>query len=390
MPAVAVAQHTARDVCASHNTHIFLCCPSVTPQTKNRLAEDVRRFAEYLTITPQEVAMRIDLVGRVRRLVRTLWPAARIDVFGSFATGLCLPTSDLDFVVTVDCAFDPLPTLERALQRSFGCQGLEAVRKARVPVIKFRDGPTKVSVDVSFNTDNGPRNSALVRRLLARYSEARPLVLLLKWVLYNNCQNEVFYGGLGSYALVLMVVSFLQMRHRTHKAGSEDLGALLLGFLQLYGHQFNYERVGISVRRGGSYFVKEERGWEEIGKPYLLAIEDPDNPGLQSITKTNQFTNNKTRNLCCWKKPENNVGKGTYNIMAIRALFGQLYDTLVQPTDAQSPLSAVLTVHPQLLSYRTSVARRYHATTTTPEEVLSDSPRASTAAGHEDQWQREW
>lgn len=32
-----------------------------------------------------------------------LWPQARVEVFGSFRTGLYLPTSDIDLVVIGEC-----------------------------------------------------------------------------------------------------------------------------------------------------------------------------------------------------------------------------------------------------------------------------------------------
>lgn len=34
----------------------------------------------------------------------SLWPQARVEVFGSFRTGLYLPTSDIDLVVIGECS----------------------------------------------------------------------------------------------------------------------------------------------------------------------------------------------------------------------------------------------------------------------------------------------
>jgi len=54
------------------------------------------------------------------------------------------------------------------------------------------------------------------------------------------------------------------------------LGALLLEFLELYGRDFNYQTTGISVRQNGAYFPKHSRGWGRPDRPWLLAIENPD------------------------------------------------------------------------------------------------------------------
>lgn len=46
-----------------------------------------------------ETQARREAVERVSGLVRSLWPTADPRVFGSFAIGMFLPTSDIDLVV---------------------------------------------------------------------------------------------------------------------------------------------------------------------------------------------------------------------------------------------------------------------------------------------------
>lgn len=53
--------------------------------------------------------------------------------------------------------------------------------------------------------------------------------------------NEVWTGGISSYGLILMTINFLQMREQQEKL---DLGQLLIEFFDLYGHKFNYNKVG--------------------------------------------------------------------------------------------------------------------------------------------------
>lgn len=59
---------------------------------------------------------------------------------------------------------------------------------------------------------------------------------------------------------------------------SENLGVLLIDFFETYGRFFQYENVGISLRDGGHFFNKEERGWKNWTSPGLLCIEDPQDP----------------------------------------------------------------------------------------------------------------
>ena len=73
---------------------------------------------------------------------------------------------------------------------------------------------------------------------------------------------QVYTGGLSSYALILMVVSFLQLHPRGEKAGSEkaNLGVLLVEFFELYGRHFNYSNTAIIISDGGAYVSKDEVG----------------------------------------------------------------------------------------------------------------------------------
>lgn len=50
-------------------------------------------------------------VKRVRRSLQVLWPRSRTNVFGSNATGLSLPSSDVDLVVSLP----PVRNLVRAV-----------------------------------------------------------------------------------------------------------------------------------------------------------------------------------------------------------------------------------------------------------------------------------
>ncbi len=70
---------------------------------------------------------------------------------------------------------------------------------------------------------------------------------------------QVYTGGLSSYALILMVVSFLQLHlRRDARTENPNLGVLLIEFFELYGRHFNYANTAISIIRGGAYLTKDE------------------------------------------------------------------------------------------------------------------------------------
>ncbi|KAA1078338.1 hypothetical protein PGT21_033770 [Puccinia graminis f. sp. tritici] len=76
------------------------------------------------------------------------------------------------------------------------------------------------------------------------------LILVIKSVLKQCGMNEVYTGGLGSYSIICLVVSFLQLHPKIQRGDidpNKNLGVLLLESFELYG---------ISVLKGGFYFSK--------------------------------------------------------------------------------------------------------------------------------------
>lgn len=86
------------------------------------------------------------------------------------------------------------------------------MRFAEVPIVKMTDGHTGMKVDISFNVNNGVRTVELIKHYSNVFPMLPKLVLVLKQFLAQRDMNEVYRGGLSSYSLILMVVSFLQVR----------------------------------------------------------------------------------------------------------------------------------------------------------------------------------
>lgn len=118
---------------------------------------------------------------------------------------------------------------------------------------------TNIKVDIILNSTTGLTSAKQINKLLTKYPALRPIALVVKYHLGLRALNEVFLGGLGGYAVVCLVVSFLQM-HPKVASGSIDpmqnIGVLLLDFFQLYGLNFNLDETGVDIRGQGSYYDK--------------------------------------------------------------------------------------------------------------------------------------
>lgn len=83
----------------------------------------------------------------------------------------------------------------------------------KVPIVKLTDKMSDVKVDISFNMRNGVKSAELIKDFKQRFPVLSKLVLVLKQFLLQRDLNEVFTGGISSYSLILMTISFLQVRH---------------------------------------------------------------------------------------------------------------------------------------------------------------------------------
>mmetsp|Transcript_5910 Transcript_5910/g.11535 ORF Transcript_5910/g.11535 Transcript_5910/m.11535 type:complete len:821 (+) Transcript_5910:242-2704(+) len=231
-----------------------------------------------------------------------------------------------------------LHALVQELMRRNVVQGFAEIIEARIPIIKFSAhlGSSSVPVDISVGTQNGIAAVEFLRANILTCAPLRPLVLYIKSVLRERNLNEVFTGGMGSYSVVNIVMAYLQQqghnvvqaydigstkdpsigiidkifekvreKSRPRKGTREphtlnnsvtiefvkevsqhnieqlqarecDLGVLLWGLLDFYGNRFDYLSSAVSIMYGG---MTRKGSFYQNGKPWLLAIEDPQDPG---------------------------------------------------------------------------------------------------------------
>lgn len=129
------------------------------------LHEEITDFYEFMKPLEEEEFMRNRVVSRIEAVVERLWPNAKVEIFGSFATKLYLPTSDIDLMIMGKWDHSPLYTLKNALVSALVADesDIKVLDKASVPIIKVTDRETNVRVDISFNTSNGVNSANLIK-----------------------------------------------------------------------------------------------------------------------------------------------------------------------------------------------------------------------------------
>ncbi|GFR42624.1 hypothetical protein Agub_g3555, partial [Astrephomene gubernaculifera] len=363
-----------------------------------RLHQELVELCELVQPTPDEAEARRASVAAVSEVVNSIWPNARCEIFGSYATGLYVPTSDVDLVILDSGCSNVqagLKALAAALTKRNVGRAIQVIGKARVPIVKFETVEYgNLAFDVSFDVANGPQAAQLVSEMTAAWPMMRPLILCLKLFLQQRELNEVYTGGIGSYALITLVAAFLQLHasrrpsrgaaadrdmdgeaeeggggkrrkreqpqqdkqqqqqqpvHGTAGAaasGSESgavepgLGALLVDFFRFYGRVINMPEVGISCAGGGQFFRKTDKdsppGGQAGGGSYSGWL-NCDRPFLLAVEDP--------------KDPDNDVCRSSFNIMRVKTAFEFAYQMLTAPSHRdESLLSRILRLGPILAS----------------------------------------
>lgn len=271
-----------------------------------QLHQEILDFCEFLSPTPEEEASRSAAVESVFDVVKYIWPDCEVEVFGSFKTGLYLPSSDIDVVIMGSDIRSPqlgLMALSRALSQRGVAKKIQVIAKARVPIIKFVEKRSGISFDISFDVHNGPKAAEFIKGAISKWPPLRPLCLILKVFLQQRELNEVYSGGIGSYALLAMLIAMLRSVNDFHASPEHNLGVLLVNFFDIYGRKLNISDVGISCNGAEVFFFKSNKGFLNEGRASLISIEDP-------------------------QAPENDIGKNSFNYFQVRSAFAMAFSTL--------------------------------------------------------------
>ncbi|KAF5816740.1 putative polynucleotide adenylyltransferase [Helianthus annuus] len=300
-------------------------------------------------------------VKRVTRSLQVLWPRSRTNIFGSNATGLSLPTSDVDLVVCLPPVRNLEPIKEAGIlegrngiketclqhaarylanQEWVKNDSLKIVENTAIPIIMLvvevpcdvivsvdqeisthSDGGKhtdvqSIRIDISFKSSShtGLQTTELVKQLTEQFPAATPLALVLKQFLADRSLDQSYSGGLSSYCLILLITRFLQHEHHYGRSISQNFGGLLMDFFYFFGNVFDPRQMRISVQGSGVY-IDRERGYS-IDPIY---IDDP-------------------------LFPANNVGRNCFRIHQCIKAFADAYSTLEDQLDNCDPSNGSLSV----------------------------------------------
>jgi predicted nucleotidyltransferase len=194
-------------------------------------------------------------VNLFKSLISESFPEASIEVFGSFSTGLLLPYSDIDIVITGL----PSPVFSSLTLKDLGPKldsqkfviRSDKILTASIPVIKtlirYKEETIKIDITVQEEKHKGIQCSNLVKKFLGSFNTIKQVYLVLKQLMFFCNFHEPYRGGISSYGLFLMVVFFYQERMKDWRFKSCDkegnYSTIFIQFLEFYLQSFQFNRM---------------------------------------------------------------------------------------------------------------------------------------------------
>ncbi|KAJ3417453.1 hypothetical protein HDV05_003317 [Chytridiales sp. JEL 0842] len=315
--------------------HQYHEIPRLVPGTPTTVAlhHEIKQFANFLAPSASETLVRNHITSLYTSIILSRFPDAKVHRFGSTATGLQLPWSDIDLAIidsstgvdnsTQGQQASRLSKMAKKIKQKKTTSFMNVIRKARVPIIKITDRASNLNVDMSYNAPGGLDAVNYVRTWCEQIPALKELVLVFKHFLVVHELADVSTGGVGGYSAVLWMVAFLQLRkmpmfdpdaaetQHSHKkrrlnrphdgCDAEDvnpddsneplcLGRLFLDFCRIFSQEFDYHRLGIAFdlekpTNGSEYsipkvrlFDKKHSAFYNFKTPHTLCILDPLDP----------------------------------------------------------------------------------------------------------------
>ena len=192
--------------------------------------------------------------------------------YGSFFTGLSIEGSDIDICIyykpkenKIDFFKELYELLKKQKPLLYEINIIDSFEmslfklkiditedvKNKIPLYNYLDYEdlTKIKIDITFNQnkeylDNCEKNVDYIKNEIKNYPQIKPVLLYLKRYFKKMDMNKVFYGGINSFSLFLLILNVIKSEQRDDP--NNYIGNFQLLYLVLKKFSsFNFEFQGI-------------------------------------------------------------------------------------------------------------------------------------------------
>ncbi|XP_072929484.1 speckle targeted PIP5K1A-regulated poly(A) polymerase-like isoform X1 [Epargyreus clarus] len=180
--------------------------------------EQLGELLAAVRLSQEQVSAVAALYEDLERVLQPTWPGCQAIPFGSITTGLGVKSSDADCFMYIPpqyrhAQFSFVNRAKRILQQHPQLFAeVFAIPRANTPIVKLFHVATRTHCDLTFKTPLGALNSKLVAFLLHADPRLVPAAVAVKYWAAAHALTGT--GRLTNYALTLLLLFYLQARHR--------------------------------------------------------------------------------------------------------------------------------------------------------------------------------
>ena len=254
-----------------------------------KLSENIVKFYNDITINNDDIfplkkklnSVVLKVINQSINTSLKRYNIINLIVYGSQASGLSLPESDIDLLLIYYDSNDSLEQfisdLYNILLNSKKFNNVISLPKASSPVIKIEykinsysqyDDISLIHMDISFHNIYPNRNtiyftpSLLIVKYIQKSVEYLPqsknMIIVLKKYLKNLGLNNYYTGGLNSFSIFLMVFAFYKYEIKilgNDLVNNYYIGQFLVQFLDFYS-KFDFNKYIIDINKDIPFIIK--------------------------------------------------------------------------------------------------------------------------------------
>ena len=217
------------------------------------LTKNLKDYSNEVSKGNQELNEVVENIHEIlnEKVRNKMGTSYNVEIYGSRATGISLPESDIDFVIKSPANEINFTTILEIIYKELEndktfVSEIKFIFNTDVPIIKLKttDKYKELAIDISMDSHQGPKCVGYIKEKLEYYEHLRSLILVLKKIFYIAKLNIPHEGGLSSYGIILLIIYFLEKKKPAPYTVSDNneakLGKLFFEFLVFYGNKRNY------------------------------------------------------------------------------------------------------------------------------------------------------
>ena len=311
---------------------IFLILTKDLLDYQKYISEKIRRKKNSIQCT----------INIIKNFVNKFGQDYEVHTYGSYAYGLSMPWSDVDLVLTnknqisynnnmnseqennenvyLESTDEPqsevnsvcgtintdstietvtgsniLLFLKNTLTNLQWVKDINFVENLKVKILRIKTEDFDIDISLDSEYHSGLKCVELIKGYLNEYKMLKPLTIALKAILQSANLHIPSRGGLSSYGLILMIVSYIQSCAKDNNSTNNNylLGKIFHGFLNHYGILFDYTKyliVTYPINENNSV-NNEKDGLHKFSQDFIIL--DPLNKKNNIASPSYQFMNIK-------------------------------------------------------------------------------------------------